>query len=116
MSLPQFTATSKITDSETTSTQQVVRSFNSLVSNLTGIFNSLLKRVQLDSTVLQGVTLTIGDNVIPHTLGRTLTGWTVVSNNTAISLFDKQTTTTYNTATYLVLNSSTTATVSLLVF
>jgi hypothetical protein len=116
MSLIQFTSNTKLADNGNTTIGQIVRLFNGLISNLNAIFQQLLKQVQLDSVILPNIVLKVGDNVIPHSLNRTLTGWQVIRQNAASQFFDKQTTTTYDTSTYLILNSSVACTVSLLVF
>jgi hypothetical protein len=115
VSLPAFTATTKLTDSPATSASTIVRAFNALVTNLQQIFTSLLQQVQLNSVLLANVELTTGSNIVPHTLGRTLTGWKVTRQNAAASIYDAQAT---NDApqTYLVLVASAPCTVSLEVF
>lgn len=112
MSLPQFTV-QQVSENTQTTLQSIVRVLNALIQNLSSIFSSLLKQVQLDSVLVQNVTVVAGDNVIPHTLGRTLTGWKVIRQNAASNFFDKQATTKYNTSNYLVLNSSAACTISL---
>lgn len=132
MTLIQFTSNSKLSENSTTSPSgsaqsaatisQVVRLFNGLISNLNAIFQQLLKKVQLDSIVLQDIAIIGGDNIIPHTLGRTLTGWSVCrltlppGASFPPTFYDKQNTTTYDTSTYLVLTSDQVCTVSLIVF
>lgn len=115
MSLPEFIV-KQVSQATQTTLVTVVQVVNSLIQNLNNIFTYLKGKVQLDSVVLPNVSLTIGDNIIPHTLGRTLTGYSIVRRSVALVYFDKQTTTTYNTATYLVLNSNVATTVTLLVF
>lgn len=113
MSLPQFTSTRKL--AESSSASAIASAFNALVSNLQSIFTYLLGRVQLDSVILKGVSLSTGDNVVPHTLGRTLTGWSVVRLDAAVAVWDAQLTSP-DPATYLILVASGPCTVSLEVF
>lgn len=115
MSLPQFTATSKLAENASTEVPAVVRAFNALVANLQQIFTSLLARVQLDSVLLDGVELVTGPNTVPHTLGRTLTGWSITRLNAAASVYDTQASNP-DPHTYLVLVASAPCTVSLEVF
>jgi hypothetical protein len=115
MSLPQFTATTKIAETSTTSIVAIVRAFNTLVTNLQGIFTSLLGRVQLDSVVLQDVPITAGQNNIQHTLGRTLTGWKIVRLNGYAAFYDLQGSNPDPT-NYLLLMASANCTVSLEVY
>ena len=115
MSLPQFTV-QQVSSGNQTTTPALVRVLNSLIQNLSSIFSSLLQQVQLDSIVLSNTAVNTGINLIPHTLGRTLTGWQVIRQNAVANFYDQQTTTTYNTGTYLVLVSSAPCVISLLVF
>jgi hypothetical protein len=115
MSLPPFTATTKLAESSTTQIPAIARAFNALVTNLQQIFTTLLGRVQLDSVLLQSVELTTGHNTIPHTLGRTLTGWSAIRQNAAASIYDAQSSNP-DPQTYLVLVASAPVTVSLEVF
>ena len=117
MSLPQFTTTTKLSENTNTTVLAVIRAYNSLITNLQQIFSSLLKKTQLDSIVLTNIQLSAGINVIPHTLGRTLSGWSLVrQRGIAPLVYDEQDSTTYNTSTYLVLNSSAAVIVDVLVF
>lgn len=115
MSLPQFTATTKLADSSDTKVASVVRAFNTLIDNLQQIFTSLTKKVQLDSVLLPSISLSTGSNTIPHTLGRTLTGWKITRIDAAAIVYDMQTANT-DPQTYLVLFTSGPATVSIEVF
>lgn len=88
MTLPSFI---KQTLAETGATaQQTVRAFNAQASNLADIFTALLKRVQLDSILLQSVSLVAGSNQVPHTLGRTLTGWKLTRLRANVAVWDVQ--------------------------
>lgn len=115
VSFPQFTATSLLTDAKTTTPQAIVRVVNALVTNLQQIFTSLLQRVQLDTVLMQGVVLKSGFNAVPHTLGRTLTGWSLVGINAAATIYDTQAVNP-SPGAFLYLMASAPCTVSLLVF
>lgn len=114
MALPQFTTTTKIADGKTTTLSTVVRAYNTAISNLNQIFTSLLKRVQLDSILLEDKVVS-GNTIIPHTLGRTLTGWQIVRQSGPALLWDTQQSNP-KPETYLYLNSTAKITVSILVF
>lgn len=77
ISFPPFTVTSKITDSPNTTLQAVIRVINALITNLLQIFTSL-NTPQNSSIVLGPITLQTGSNQVVHTLGKNLTGWSVV--------------------------------------
>lgn len=111
ISFPPFTTTTKLADKTETSTQQVVRSFNSLITNLQTIFTALLNKVQLDSVLLQNVVLQPGLNTINHTLGRTLTGVEVVLRSAVFQHYE-----TNITINNFQMYSDVAVTVSLLVF
>lgn len=115
MSLPQFTATTKLGEGLSTTPGAIARAFNALTSNLQQIFTYLLGRVQLDSVLLSGVMLATGPNTVAHTLGRTLTGWKVTRLDAAASIYDTQGSNA-DPQTYLVLVASAPCTVSLEVF
>lgn len=115
VSLPQFTATAKLAEAANTPVLTVVRAFNALVTNVQQIFTSLLSRVQLDSVLLAGVELATGPNTVPHSLGRTLTGWKITRLNAAATVYDAQSSNP-DPGTYLVLVASAPCTVSLEVF
>ena len=89
--------------------------FTQMQSLWAAIIDPVVGREQNQSIILPGIVLAVGDNVIPHTLNRTLQGWNVIRINAAAALYDKQA--TNNSADRnLVLNSSAIATVSLEVF
>ena len=113
MSFPAFTAGRKLADKGAT-ISSLVTAFNSLVSNLESVFTSLTTRVQLDSVLLQGIVLVPGANTISHTLGRTLTGWSIVNANGAAQIYAAQPQSM--AVSYLTLVSNARVTVSLLVF
>jgi len=113
MSFPSFTAGGKLADSSQTKT--IARTYNALVANIQAIFTNLLARGQLDSVILGGIDLALGPNTIQHTLGRTLTGWSIVRLDAAASIYDMQASNP-DPGTYLVLYASAPATISLEVF
>lgn len=114
MSLPQFTTTTKVADNKNATPQTLVRVFNSLISNLNHIFTALLKKVQLDSVILTNQTIS-GVTTLPHTLGRTLSGWQIIRQRSPGLIWDNQDTNT-DPGTYLVLKSTEAVVVDLLVF
>lgn len=65
--------------------------------------------------LLQSVSLTTGDNVIDHKLGRKLQGWQIVRQRASAALYDKQDANQMPALT-LVLNTSANVTVDLFVF
>jgi hypothetical protein len=77
--------------------------------------NPVLSQPILNGSILFGVSLVTGNNVINHKLGRNLIGWILVGNNSSVSIYDKQSTNP-NINQTLILNSSGTATVNILVF
>lgn len=115
MALPSFTVTSKLAEGTQTTVLSVVRVINSLITNLQQIFSSLLNQVQLDSVILSGVALNAGSNTVPHTLGRTLTGWQVIRQSSQSSIWDAQDSNP-NPSVNLALVCTQATTVSLLVF
>jgi hypothetical protein len=116
ISLPQFTTTNKLSDNTSTTISSVVRSYNSLITNLTQIFTSLLQKVQLDSVILQSIPLNAGSvTIIPHTLGRTLSGWQIVRLRGLAVIYDSQDQNP-NPQTYLQLVSTDPVVVDILVF
>lgn len=113
MAIPQFIFKQLASNSQLPATVKVI---NDLFTNLSQIFISLIKKPQLDSVVLQNVVLTVGNNQVPHTLGRALTGWKIIRMEGAFSqIYDTQASNT-NPQTYLNLNSSVATTIALEVF
>ena len=68
-----------------------------------------------NATLIGPVNLVTGDNVINHGLGVPVQGWVVVKRSSGAVVFDKQASNRIPDKT-LILNSSTSVTVSLLVF
>jgi hypothetical protein len=120
MSLKAFN-TQYIGDDKNTTISSIVRVFNSIQSNLNDIFTYINKKVQLDSVILSGISVKSGLNTIPHTLGRSLTGYQIISSNKLIATCNPPPTAN-NQALYLYLTVSfinpadTAANISLLVF
>lgn len=54
------------------------------------ILDELLGNPSLDSSILKGVSLSSGANVINHKLGRKLQGWKVVRQRASATLYDTQ--------------------------
>jgi len=95
--------------------QNISAVFTQMQTLWAAIIDPITSRDQNQSIILPGIVLAVGDNVIRHTLNRTLQGWQIVRINAAAAIFDKQA--TNNTADQnLILNSSAIATVSLEVF
>ena len=117
MAFPQFTVTSKVAEGDQTTQLSVIRVINSLITNLTQIFTTLLNKVQLDSIILSNIKLNVGMTIIPHTLGRTLTGWQIIGQTapTTKTICDNQLSNP-NPQTNLILVADTAVTVNLLVF
>lgn len=108
MSLPAFIFKQIASNSPATA---IAKTINDLNTNLNQIFTSILKKQQLDSVILQNITLVVGSNQIPHTLGKMLTGWQIIRQSSASQIYD-----TGVTNQYLTLNASAPTTLSLLVF
>ena len=51
--------------------------FNQLQDQISGFFNAVIQKPQLDSIPLSNISLKAGNNQIPHTLGKVLTNWTL---------------------------------------
>lgn len=113
MSLPQFVPQNLST--QNSDNKQIVRAINYIQSQLVNILNFFTKSVQFDNILLQNIALKSGLNQIPHTLGRNLTGWTLVGQSAAASLYDEQASNP-SQQIYLYLVASAPCTVSLLVF
>lgn len=79
------------------------------------ILNPLLGNPSNNASVLNGIQLTTGANVINTLLGRTLQGWSIVRQRGAASIYDSQDT-NQSPALTLVLISSTDVNVDILVF
>lgn len=114
MSSSQFIQ-NKLAESGATTILQVVRTVNSMITQLTNIFTSLSSQAQLSSILLTNIQLQTGNNQIPHTLGKTLTGWQLVRLKGNVQVWDAQDTQS-NPTQYLTLFASAPVVVSILCF
>lgn len=105
MALPQFQADEN----------SLVRVLNQMQSVWATAINPFLDRPQNKSTIIANLELVMGDNVIPHTLGRALVGWVVVRQRSAATFFDKQDDND-RPKENLILNASAAVTIDLEVF
>lgn len=93
-------------------TNQLIAAFNRLMNQI-GIFvNYINNKPQLDSINLKNIQLVIGNNQVPHTLGKVLTGWTLTDNTANATIYRYA----LSTNTTLFLNSSAATTISITVF
>lgn len=81
------------------------RVINQLQQNLTNKINAITVNPLLNGQLLEGQTLSSGNNIINHGLGRALLGWFLTRVGAAASVYDKQATNSTPNLT-LVLNSS----------
>jgi hypothetical protein len=95
------------------SNADIQRVENSLISTLQSIIpNPLLN----SPTLKKAVVLTSGvDNVVDHGLNRPVTGWIVVDKNATADIYKSATTNTMPT-TSIILNTTSTVTVTILFF
>ena len=114
MSIPQFTP-QVVSENTTTTVQQLVRVLNKLSANLDQIFTYLKTKNQLDTIQLTNISLIVGTNQIPHTLGKTLTGWYITRLRSYANIYDTQDNNS-NKKTYLQLVSDAETVVDILVF
>lgn len=105
MSLPQFQAT----------IDTIERVFNQMQTVWGQAINPVINRAQNNSTIIPNLTLATGDNVIPHTLNRTLVGWSVVRQRSAATFYDKQESNSRPNVN-LILNASAAVVIDLEVF
>ena len=76
-------------------------------------FNTTInKKPQIDSLTLHSINLTDGYNQVPHTLGKVLTGWTVIDQNAPATIHRYQP----SDSTTLFLFSDIVVTISLQVY
>lgn len=88
---------------------------NRVQDNVDRSLNPVIDVPILDGVLLQSVTLASGSNVINHTLGKTLTGWSIVRQRGVASIYDEQSSNKFPSRT-LLLNSSAAVSVDLWVF
>lgn len=77
--------------------------------------NPLVASPIMSGHQLKNVSLAMGDNVVPHGLGKILTGWMIVRQRATAALFDKQDSTQL-TNLNLTLNASAPVVVDLWVY
>lgn len=87
-----------------------------LQTNWAAQLNPIIQLPLSNSILLPLISLSMGDNVINHRLGRNLQGWIVTRmENAFVELFDKQSTNQMKDKT-LILNSSAVGLIDLIVF
>lgn len=92
------------------------RVFNQMQQQWASQLNTLLKNPSLQSSILQSIQLSSGDNTINHKLGKKLTGWRIIrQRGVASNFYDKQDDNPRPELT-LILNSSAAVSVDLEVF
>jgi hypothetical protein len=92
-----------------------VRVLNVMNANLADLFGGIASQPQSGSILLQSISLASGSNQIAHTLGRTLTGWTLTRCRANATVYDAQDSQPLP-STYLTLVASAPAVVDILVF
>ncbi len=83
--------------------------------NLTRTLNPIFNTNTLGGNILPNISLISGSNTINHKLGRDLSGWQIIRQRTAASIFDTQDTNKTPSLT-LTLTSSADCSVDLYVF
>lgn len=91
------------------------RELSQLQTTWASQINPVLTQAILGGNYLKNVSLTTGDNVINHKLGRNLQGWIITRIRSAATLYDTQDTNQSPSLT-LNLNSSANCVVDLLVY
>lgn len=86
--------------------------FSQLLTRWSSILNPIIANPITNMTILNNVSLIIGDNQIPHLLQRLQQGWVILDINAASSIYRSQ---PFN-SNYLILNSSAVTTINLGVF
>lgn len=61
--------------------------FQQMQNKWAGILNPIIANPINNGSILKGVTLVSGANVINHLLGRTLQGWSLVDNQAPITVY-----------------------------
>lgn len=105
MALPQLQAAG----------QNIETVFTQMQTTWGAQLNPIIARPQNNSVILSKLSLTTGDNVIPHTLNRALVGWKIVRQRASATFYDKQDDNAAPTIN-LVLNASANVVVDLEVF
>lgn len=88
---------------------------NRIQQNIIPPLNDLMKAPFLTGNLLERVSLNLGNNDIPHKLGREYLGYFVLLSNSSAAIYDNPTLSTDLTK-FLRLNSSASAVVTLWVF
>lgn len=91
------------------------KDFQLLQSRWATIINPVVNNPVNNATILKGVALSTGSNVINHLMSRKLQGWSIVRINAAATVYDTQDSNQTPNQT-LVLVSSAPATVDIMVF
>lgn len=86
-----------------------------LQTNWAQQLNPLLSNPVSSGLILKKVSLTSGDNIINHLLGRKLQGWFIVRKRAGGNFYDKQDTNMYPDI-QLILNSDASVSVDIYVF
>lgn len=71
-------------------TQTQDRDVNAIQEAILGPLNEVLKNQLNNSTLLEGVVLTTGTNLINHQLDHKLIGWFVTRLSAAVTIYDTQ--------------------------
>ena len=103
--LPQFQA----------GAQKIEAVFTQMQNVWAQMLNPIISKPQNNGIILPSLSLAMGDNAIPHTLNKDLTGWAVVRQRSAATFYDKQDTNS-RPAVNLILNASAAVVIDLEVF
>lgn len=85
------------------------------VSQWKAKIDPLIANTSNNASILKSIRLVVGDNIINHRLGKTLTGWRIVRKRANANIYDKQDTNQMPDLT-LVLNSDAIVTIDVEVF
>lgn len=64
--------------------------FQLMQSKWASILNPIISSPANNSLILKNIHLAVGNNVIPHLLGRNLQGWKIVRQRGPASIYDNQ--------------------------
>jgi len=107
MTFPQFNTQTVSSDSA------LLQVFNRFQGQISAFVNAINAKPQLDTIALTNINLVIGQNQIPHTLGNTLVGWSLMDIQIASPKLVRY---APSNKTTLFLTSDVVCTVSLLVW
>ena len=79
-----------ITKNDIEESTDLLRIINQLQSNIETSLAPLTSNIQNDSTLLTNISLTTGLNKINHLLNRQLSGWKIIRQRGAASIYDTQ--------------------------